>query len=343
MINEWKSCPSGLVSNREQGLVILQALKARTLPIKFVDQEYLVQDYPIQIKLGLDYKGVEPKLSHVIADVAKVKDGDNADVMNYQDSSYNDDLVDGPTILASVISQLTHTPTDNIYVPLSAPATSNGLMKSDLQIPESIRSTAWVPKPVVWRTALSIPLTVTMMHSDNLFLGQAMQHILGHKLWIMVTPTAKSMKELAYVDRSLGMALPRTLRAIKECDDLLVWDCRNPSTILSPPHCFHAVLTFGLASHSGVSVIDHRWIRECEVVVDWFLEACKNIAEEDVEGWLGLKEELLNESQCLLEWSWERWRDIRGEDYSRTLASTARIIKKLDSVYSRKSFISYGR
>ncbi len=87
-----------------------------------------------------------------------------------------------------------------------------------------------------------------------------------------------------------------TIEFVKRSKNLLIWECRRPCVFLSPPHCFHAVLTFELACHTGCRIGSLIWLPEMNFIVKYLkLRRGKLIKEErnlldlelDVRTWNG--------------------------------------------------------
>ncbi|KAJ7121145.1 hypothetical protein C8R44DRAFT_981960 [Mycena epipterygia] len=112
-------------------------------------------------------------------------------------------------------------------------------------------------------TALCPPGWISPMHIDHAGLAEAIVHCGGAKLWLVWPPTVHNLawwnlKHPAHVD------FPSMLLAVRELEHLKVLHVTEPCSFIIPPFHLHAVLTFTLASHLGVSFAHPSFWTEAE-------------------------------------------------------------------------------
>ncbi|KAJ7120928.1 hypothetical protein C8R44DRAFT_736629 [Mycena epipterygia] len=112
-------------------------------------------------------------------------------------------------------------------------------------------------------TALCPPGWISPIHIDHTGLAEAIVHCGGDKLWLIWPLTVHNLawwdlKHPAHVD------FPSMLLAVQELEHWKVLRVTEPCSFIIPPFHLHAVLTFTLASHIGVSFAHPSFWTEAE-------------------------------------------------------------------------------
>ncbi|KAF8219693.1 hypothetical protein L208DRAFT_1382927 [Tricholoma matsutake] len=154
-----------------------------------------------------------------------------------------------------------------------------------------------------WRTALSLPGSVTEMHTDFWVAGQVMQHLDGEKIWLLWPQTQCniSMNKLWNL-KDENQNCMRTM--IKMMPDLLVYFVKEQSTFVIPPWCRHAVLTIMISCHSGVPICIKTWRMTIELMKMWIFKDLRALgeSEEDKRVGRGLVREVYEDVKMWMTW-----------------------------------------
>lgn len=196
-----------------------------------------------------------------------------------------------------------------------------------------------------WKAAVLSAPAYTMVHHDHLVCGQFMIHAFGHKVsnhiiydiswnlttnqtWIFFPATDYSLEKMhgcakaEETDNPRDVRHPLLLQMIEEDENLLVWDCRIPSLILSPPHCFHSVFTFDTACHLGIKVGWLGWLEETLKILDYLSRETSSLITD-----VHTVENFLVDGEVWCDW----WKDQKNPlDDPRQ----ARLYEKLEKVAS---------
>jgi hypothetical protein len=247
---------------------------------EWVDCPYHDVDKGMRIEPGLHFKKKKfpPELEGAIRDLAAVKEGANHDLVNVSmGNQAPEESPSGFSILSSMMEQLGKNEEIEAFMPLSIPESAEGLGKSGLQVP------TWIKGPTDnWKTAISLPGTVTNTHRDYWLVGQVIQHIKGKKLWLVWPPQKDNMFKAPWPYLNQKGVL-HVMEAIESIPGLVVFLCDKPVTFTLPPYTLHSVLTFELSVHSGVRICSTIWMDGFQLVGRVIEEHLKEEESEEEE------------------------------------------------------------
>jgi hypothetical protein len=298
---------------REEGLQILNALLDHTKRFRFIDGDYDDAETQVKIYKGLHYirKAYPPKIGRVVKDISELRHGDTPDMAELSSGIRGDPVQDsGLDILTAMMVQMGTNQDMAIQVPLSIPATREGLGKCGLTLPPWIKGRSTTTE---WKTSLALPGTVTKMHTDYWLTGQVMQHIHGKKLWLIWPQTVTNVEHNVW-SFNTSPSINNTLEAIEKIPGLLVFFLQERTTFYLPPLCRHAVLTFDLSTHTGTQLCNSMCENPLRLLEGSIKRRLINEgldAEDEQEIIKTLFFEVLHDVEL-----WRRWSELNtGEEY----------------------------
>jgi hypothetical protein len=325
LMDEWNTAPLCYLPRAKDGLAVIKSL---------VQYPTEIPRYERNVPFESVCKGQRPTLSHVMEDLLLLDD----DKLRVTDAGQRH-ISEGGLTKAQLLANMLQAPyvreassTTRLYSVLDLHFQKGGSHKCGLVIPPEVRNGGLEDRDedgLCWGTSVCPGGNLTDIHYDYHGSAQLIVGISTQKLWLIWPPTPRNLDWWSGF-RSRTPTGTETLEAVKNLDGLNVLYQTGSNAFVLPSYHLHAVITFEISAHSGVTFWDmDTWNDFSRGGLEWEYNWAKDYASKGyglVDAQTLEKDivEALNNYEVL-----GRKRNVKGKDLQRWVADMRRKVSGL--------------